>query len=374
VYTIKIVVNGPDSLVYLNGEPLFGVSDSSLSSGSVGLYTQGNVRFDNVVIKGSSFTPKVVIFQSTSYFVETSPTLVASTVAMNIPSGGGVKFVLDNGVSFFTDFAEPYFGQFTNVSQGTHTVTASIVNSSGIPVSGSLTQDTNVRIGVRGNYFVGFGDSITSGVGDDFPSDNNSFDGRNLARGYTPILNDLLSSSLNKPITIMNEGLGGTKSGSGAASGTGRINSTKNRHTESQYWLILFGTNDSSGTMPVPSGINCTEADFQGGTPSCISTYKANMRQLILNLKNAGKVPLLAKVPFALNVPSSTDQLIRDYNVVVNQLVAEHNIPVTPPDFYSYFKNHQGEFADDLHPNGNGYISIANLWFNALIQSGILSQ
>jgi hypothetical protein len=96
------------------------------------------------------------------------------------------------------------------------------------------------------------------------------------------------------------------------------------------------------------------------------------MRRIILRLQNRGKVPLLAKIPYILNAPSSQDQIIQEYNAVVDQLVAEHNIPVTPPDFYSYFKNHQGEFVDDFHPNGEGYISMANCWYAALCNGGLL--
>ena len=371
VHTITIDVIGPKILVYLNGEQRFSASDSNLSSGTIALFTQNNVKFDNVVITESSLAPEVIISSPTSYLVNTTSTLKSSAVAINVPPGGGVKFILDPGTPSnpsFTDFTEPYSGRFSGVSLGNHTVSASIVDSSSTP----RAQDTNVIVGVRGNYLVGMGDSITEGVGDDFPNDDNSLDERNLSRGYTPILNDLLSGALNKPITVMNEGLGGTKSGKGSGNGVSRLPSTKSRHLQSQYWLLLFGTNDSGGSMPVPSGKSCTEADFQAGNPSCTGTYKDSMRKLILGLQAAGKVPLLAKVPFILNATSSRDIIIRDYNIVIDDLVTEHTIAVTPPDFYIYFMQHPGEMWDNLHPNGNGYISMASLWFGALCRSGIL--
>ncbi|HEX3035899.1 MAG TPA: SGNH/GDSL hydrolase family protein, partial [Thermodesulfobacteriota bacterium] len=329
----------------------------------------------------NSSTPKVVISKPTSYSVETTGTLDVSAVARNVPAGGGVKFILDNGVDSFTNFTNTYSAQFPNLSEGDHTIEAVIVDNVGNPISDpmALDEDTNVAIGVLGHYLVAIGDSITNGVGDDFAADNESVDGRNLSWGYTPILNDLLSAQLSKPVIIVNEGIPGTKSGDGGGSGVSVVNSTKARHPGSEQWLILYGTNDSGGTMPVPSGIDCTEAQLQAGDPSCTGTYKANMRAIIKNLKDSGKVPVLAKVPFARNATVSRDQLIQEYNVVIDQLVSvtEHNIGVTPPDFYTYFKNHQGEYADSLHPNGNGYISMVtatDLWLDALISSGILNQ
>ncbi|HEX3036228.1 MAG TPA: SGNH/GDSL hydrolase family protein, partial [Thermodesulfobacteriota bacterium] len=374
-HRVKIDVEGTKILVYLDNEPLFSASDASISSGTVALFAQRSARFDNVLIGTNSSTPKVVITRPTSYFVKTSNTLPVSAVARNVPAGGGVKFILDNGVFSFTDFTEPYSGQFSNLSRGDHIVKAIIVNSSGNPIfnSTNLDEDTNKVVGTSGKYLVAIGDSITNGVGDDFAADNESVDGRNLSWGYTPILNDLLSAQLSKPVIIVNEGIPGTKSGAGGGNGVSIVNSTKARHTESKQWLILYGTNDSGGTMPVPSGKNCTEAQLQAGDPSCTGTYKANMRNIIKKLKGFNKVPVLAKVPYVKNATVSRDKLIQDYNTVINQLVTEHNIGVKPPDFYTYFKNHQGEYADTLHPNGNGYISMANLWSDALINSRILN-
>ena len=100
-------------------------------------------------------------------------------------------------------------------------------------------------VGARGRYFVAMGDSITVGTNDDVPGDDASSDGRNVSHGFTPILNDLLTAQLGLPVTVLNEGQGGTTSGTGGAGGASRINSTKLRQTESQYWLIMFGTNDS---------------------------------------------------------------------------------------------------------------------------------
>jgi lysophospholipase L1-like esterase len=58
--------------------------------------------------------------------------------------------------------------------------------------------------------------------------------------------------------------------------------------------------------------------------------------------------------------------MIQEYNVAIDELVLTNNILVVPPAFYAYFQTHQDELADGLHPNGTGYQSMGNLWFNAL--------
>jgi lysophospholipase L1-like esterase len=361
--TVSVDVNGPNIFVYLDGEPLFGASDSSLSSGSIALFAAGQVKFDNVVVNTTITTPRLIISKPVSYFVETSGALSVGAIATQVPSGGGVRFALDNQRTV-TDLTQPYSGSFSNVPAGDHTVGAVIVDGSKQPLADPSAADTNVVVGVRGRFFIGLGDSITNGVGDDIAGDDESSDERNASRGYTPLLNNLLTASLGLPITVVNEGFSGTEAGKGGASGLSRLGSTKTRHPESKYWLILFGTNDSGISVPSGKGL-------QPGNSGYAGSFKDSMQKIISNLKNSGKVPVLAKVPFIANAPASRDQLIQDYNIVIEELVTANNLAVTPPDFYNYFKQHPSELADDKHPNGIGYQSMADLWFDALIGSGL---
>jgi hypothetical protein len=104
------------------------------------------------------------------------------------------------------------------------------------------------------------------------------------------------------------------------------------------------------------------------------------MQQIIDAVVGSGKMPFLAKVPIALG-PCSTctafsdpvaaprNALIRDYNTVIDALAEANGLGIPPidPDFYAYFSLNQEEFADNLHPDGVGYQSMADLWFNALL-------
>jgi lysophospholipase L1-like esterase len=206
-----------------------------------------------------------------------------------------------------------------------------------------------------GDYFVAMGDSITFGVGDDVPSDDISQDGRNAGGGYTPVLNNLRTNAKGYPQTVVNEGVGGSTSSNGVS----LIPILLSRHPDAQYFLIEYGSNDA-GT-PIPSGLGLHPGD--AGYPG---TFKDNMQRIITAVKNAGKLPYLGKVPYTKGQFIARNSLYQTYNQVIDQLVAENNITVIPPDFFTWFQNHQDQFSDDIHPNGIGYQSMANLWRNAL--------
>ncbi len=373
---VSIDLDGSKIFVIVNSSPLFSVADSSHATGTIALYTMSEAKFDNVKILESDTDPKVVISEPIANFVDITDTELAndilnvSALTRNYPVGGGVEFILDNINSSGQIYGEPFDCQFTNVSEGNHTIEALIIDDLGDQVTGLLAKDINQNVGVGGKVFVAFGDSITQGVGDDISNDDSSQEGNNKSRGFTPILNDLLTNCLQQPIVVANEGLGGTRSFDGAY----RLDSTKDRFPNAEYWLILFGTNDAGATLFTPSGVNCTEADFQAGEPSCQGTYKEYMRSIVLNLKNDEKVPMLAKVPFSSTAIADVDQRIQEYNTSIDQLELEHSIQVIPPDFYTYFSNNTLELADDgVHLDGQGYISMADRWFEALTdpQQGI---
>jgi lysophospholipase L1-like esterase len=395
---VKAYAAGDKLLIYLNNVPLFSVADADLgsgrplSSGSVALYVQSQAEFDNVMIGLLDTVPKVVISAPMDHSVVATDkasqprTLNASAVALNVPPGGGVRFIL-NSTTFCDDYSAPYStvacsagSGFANVSTGDHRIEAIIINSSGQPLADpkGMDRDANEGIAAGGKYLVMMGDSITNGVGDnsDNPSigtQNNSANGKNLNRGIAPSLNDLIGGYVSGLVTVQNEGLGGTTS----QQGWSRLDSTISRHIKAQIagsiWLVLFGTNDSAATINLPDGSDCSETDFINNVPSCTGTYKYYLREIILDLKANGSIPLIAKVPYAKSAPQNQLDLIQKYNLAVGQLAAEHDLPAGPPDFYTYFRDHQSSaFFDNLHPNGLGYGAMARMWSCSLIP-GVIS-
>jgi len=232
------------------------------------------------------------------------------------------------------------------------------------------------------HQLIAIGDSITEGFGDDIAADDISQDGKNNGGGFEPILNDLLTAyELGFPHDIVNEGVPGDISADGVAF----IPTAIGLYPLAKKYLLLYGTNDSDIWAPVPSGrgLNPGDAGYPG-------TYKDNIQQIIDAINNAGKTVCLAKIPIALgngpfSVPfadpdnAARNLLIKEYNQVIDELVNNplNAITVPPPDFYSYFKDidpvtgnprYVDQYGDNLHPNGLGYQSMANLWFDALTQ------
>lgn len=205
------------------------------------------------------------------------------------------------------------------------------------------TQRGDIRSFPTGEYYVAVGDSITRAGG---------------GRGYEPTLSDLLRNSKKYPNTVANRGVDGATSLGGAKS----ISLTLSTEPRANYFLILYGTNDARLPSPVPSGLG-----KRPGDPEYRGSYKDNLQRIISAIRSAGKIPYLAKVPYASNRFFDISS-IREYNAVVDELVAANGIAVTPPDFFSYFREHPDEIHDGIHPNRAGYESMANLWFIALTQ------
>ena len=214
------------------------------------------------------------------------------------------------------------------------------------------TQKGDIRAFPTGEYYVAVGDSITRA--------------RDV-RGYQPILVNLLRNSKKHPVAVANWGVNGATSVGGAIS----ISSTLSTEPSGKYFLITYGTNDARLPRPVPSGKGKRPGDTvttERGivvSPGYHGTYKENMQKIISAILAAGKVPYLAKIPYARQ-RSIDISSIREYNEVIDELVAENDIAVTPPDFFSHFQEHPDEIPDGLHPNRKGYESMANLWFIAL--------
>ena len=204
--------------------------------------------------------------------------------------------------------------------------------------------------------YVAFGDSITLGQGDNITDDDTSRDGRNTGGGFEPILNNLLTSAKNIPHSIVTEGYGGYTS----SHGLGVLPTVLAYHPKATYFLILFGTNDAYPLDPTPSG-----AGLSPGQAGYTGSYKDYMQSIISAIRTAGKIPYLAKVPYTLDPARNAN--ILEYNQVIGELVVFNGISITPPDFYGWFEAHPTQLVDPLHPNGDGYQSMATLWLKALV-------
>ena len=128
-------------------------------------------------------------------------------VALNPPADGSVRFTLDGANETVSTLAgNLYTAQFSAVPHGDHDIAAILRDADG----NELSRDINTVVGVGGNYIIAVGDSITNGVGDENPFNNDSMDGRIVSRqGFQAELTDDLTISIGLPQIVFNEGIGG---------------------------------------------------------------------------------------------------------------------------------------------------------------------
>jgi lysophospholipase L1-like esterase len=137
---------------------------------------------------------------------------------------------------------------------------------------------------------------------------------------------------------LMNGAIGGEVVGDGLA----RIDQVFELLPPFRQVAIAYGTNDASGNR---SPIN----------------FEAEMRELIEKVLDAGHVPIVARIGYAVY----SHDTVPDFNEIIDDLQQEYELPCGP-DMYTYFKNHPEELKDDgLHPNATGDASINRLWAEA---------
>ena len=323
-------------------------------------------------------TPSIAILFPENDHLQTSQDLAIITQTCLddvLHAGWGVKFEIDGGIinggreSYV--YTPPYETTFLGLALEEHTIDVSIVDAEGVIVPGANNHAYVDRVGI-GDYYIAIGDSIMTGHGDDNPSDNVSRDGRNSGGGFLPILNDLLSdpSSGGYPHTFISEAVSGSTSTDGLLD----LPAILQRHPDAQRVLSMYGMNDARPWLPKPSGLG-----LWPGNSGYVGTFKDNMQRMLDLIRNNAKETLLAKTIIALGDSatgptyldpnqSARSQLIQEYNQVVDELFeANMDIIFIPPDFYSYFEIHYpDQYFDNIHPNGAGYRSMADIWFDVL--------
>ena len=232
-----------------------------------------------------------------------------------------MKFVVD-GVTLATVFSAPYSAKAKGLSRAEHVVEVYLVDGSGNPIAGQTTYDKATPVGI-GEIYVAIGDGITYGLGDDTGADDNSADGRNMLGGFTSILADALTAARGYPFSVVNEGITGTSSINGVKS----IKFALQNYPAATAFLIMYGHNDAA--LQLPSGLGLLPGD-----PGYAGSFKDYMQRIVNKVRNAGKVPLLAKHPAALPLDGPIDVTLLEYNLVIEQLAADPNngVTVAPPD------------------------------------------
>jgi acyl-CoA thioesterase-1 len=185
----------------------------------------------------------------------------------------------------------------------------------------------DVSAGAEDSWFF-VGDSITALAFNRTPAHQPSFAAWvNRRRGeYFPAMID--------------GGHGGDKSDEGAT----RIGECLLGNPDVHFWAIAFGTNDAAG--------NASET----------TRFRRNMETIVNRVREAGRLPILATIPFASD---GQHENIPSFNRALEEIRAA-NALAPGPDLYAWFVAHPDELQDGVHPSDRGVVSINRLWAEAV--------
>jgi lysophospholipase L1-like esterase len=127
-----------------------------------------------------------------------------------------------------------------------------------------------------------------------------------------------------------------------------RLDQVLELNADMKYFALGFGTNDA----------------WNNSDPSTVA-FEDNLRQLIVGIQAAGRVPVLARIPFAGDAnatPASTHIGLPAYNDVVDALQAEFGLPCGPDLYELFAQAPSGLGGDGVHPNLVGYASMNAAW------------
>ena len=140
---------------------------------------------------------------------------------------------------------------------------------------------------------------------------------------------------------MIDGGVGGVNSGYGVSV----IQDWLALNPDFHIWAIGYGTNDA----------------WQKVSPAI---FEEQLQTLVDKIKAAGRVPVIARIPFSSKGPADAD--VRALNLVVDRVTALNGL-VPGPDLYAWFKTHTDELrSDGVHPSPQGTRSINRLWYEAL--------
>ncbi|WP_437620684.1 GDSL-type esterase/lipase family protein [Sorangium sp. So ce1151] len=191
----------------------------------------------------------------------------------------------------------------------------------------------DISNGAEDTWFF-LGDSITAFAYDrDTPATQPSF-AENVHAAH----------EANYPAMI-NGGIGGelTASTDDRSGALARIDEVLEMNPDFHFFAIGYGTNDSwDQTDP--------------------STFKSNLQELIDTIQAAGRVPVLARIPFS---PDGHHDTLDVFNQAIDELTQENSL-VPGPDLYAWFEAHPEQLTDEVHPDPAGRVAMNKLWSDAV--------
>ncbi|MEI6509176.1 MAG: SdrD B-like domain-containing protein, partial [Bacteroidota bacterium] len=129
--------------------------------------------------------------------------------------------------------------------------------------------------------------------------------------------------------------------GAAISDGVNHINSWLSNFP-GRYVDISYGTNDATN--------NTSSVTFY-------NNYALTIQAVI----NAGKIPIVPKIPWASN--TTTQSNVPRLNQQINNLYDNYPQIIRGPDFYTYFYDNQSLISSgDVHPTAQGYANMRKIW------------
>ncbi len=305
-------------------------------------------------------------------YIQTSTTLSVAATAGAVPAGGGVAFVLNEGLASqqtSIDTSSPYTASFTSLAKAEYTIDAYTVQADGTThYSGTDSHDERTDVGI-GDIITLIGDSVTEGVsgtldagtvsswldGDagTVSADNRQFPqhgafGDTYKESFLTDLNDKLATYYGYPVFFMNEGVAGLKSSNYVSSAIDAAWTSRQNALAPNGWVITLGANDANTAV--------SAADYQTNITALISTltttYGATASQIYLNYPNYdGRT--------GSGGANSTYELL--YLPVIDTMRSTLGLQGGADWYYPTSIHFSGEYTGTVHPNATGYVRIARL-------------
>ncbi|WP_437925693.1 GDSL-type esterase/lipase family protein [Sorangium sp. So ce291] len=209
-------------------------------------------------------------------------------------------------------------------------VTAAPATSNGVQLDEIDVHD--ISNGAEDTWFF-LGDSITAFAYDrDTPATQPSF-AENVHAAHEANYPAMINGGIGSELTRSTD----------RPSALDRIDDVLELNPDFHFFAIGYGTNDSWGqTDP--------------------STFRSNMQELIDIIQAAGRVPVLARIPFS---PDGNHDALDVFNQAIDELTQENSL-APGPDLYAWFKAHPEQLTDQVHPDPAGRVAMNKLWADAV--------
>ena len=314
-------------------------------------------------------------------YIQTSQTLNVTATATSVAEGGGVEFVLDEGLAteqVVRDLSSPYATSFASLTKGEYTLDAYVLLADGVTrdsADGRQVERTDIGIG---DIITVIGDSLTEGYRStqqagpvtswlDASAGTVSADNRQFPQygpgssgyykeGFLTDFNDQLADYYGYPVFVMNEGLGGESSTTYVANVMDASWQTRQLALAPSKWLIHLGANDAA----ILDG--ATSEEFSDGLSGIVTA-----------LADYGATPDEIFIAYPIYTTIDTNILIPGYITAIDELRASLGL-AGGPDYYRTFENYYpAEYDDGVHLTPTGYVRMARLAALSFMQPTISS-